>query len=184
FLDLKALMGDSSDNIPGVAGIGKKGATDLLQEYKTLDNIYENLDLIKNSVRTKLEAGKESAYLSKKLAMLWTDAPVELELDELDVQKCDPMRVKENLQKLEFRTLLRQLPEAMQMPVDDQAAVPTGDFTSSHTTVQLITSDQELKQVIPKEVTELYVYTRSAGTYGNKPLVLLCSFDGTQSYHI
>ena len=61
FLDLKSLKGDSSDNIPGVPGIGEKTAIQLLQEYKTLDNIYDNLVLLKDSVRLKLEAGKESA---------------------------------------------------------------------------------------------------------------------------
>ena len=68
FLDLKALQGDSSDNIPGVPGIGPKTATTLLQEFFTLENIYENLDKIKPAWRSKLEAGKESAFMSKKIA--------------------------------------------------------------------------------------------------------------------
>src|SRR3954469_18791670 len=67
FLDLKAIKGDSSDNIPGVPGIGEKGALDLLRDYKTLDGVYENIDLIKESLRKKLVAGKDSAYMSKKL---------------------------------------------------------------------------------------------------------------------
>src|SRR5690606_15537512 len=75
FLDLKSLKGDSSDNIPGVPGIGEKGAIELLKEYGTLDGVYENIDLIKESTRKKLVAGKELAYLSKKLAAIWTDAP-------------------------------------------------------------------------------------------------------------
>jgi DNA polymerase I len=115
FLDLKSLMGDSSDNIPGVPGIGKKGATDLLKEYETLDNIYSNLDLLKGSVHKKLVEGKESAYLSKKLASLWVDAPIKLDLEKLDIANCEPKRVKEVLDKLEFRSLVRQLPEAMQV---------------------------------------------------------------------
>jgi DNA polymerase-1 len=72
FLDLKSLMGDSSDNIPGVPGIGKKGAVDLLKEHETLDGIYDNLALIKDSHRKKLEKGKDLAYLSKQLADIWT----------------------------------------------------------------------------------------------------------------
>src|SRR5258708_5595846 len=80
FLDLKALKGDSSDNIPGVPGIGEKGAIDLLKQYKTLDGVYENIDLIKDSLRKKLEAGKDSAYLSKKIAAIWCDAPIKLNL--------------------------------------------------------------------------------------------------------
>ena len=71
FLDLKSLKGDSSDNIPGVPGIGEKTAIQLLQDYKTLDGVYENLWQVKDSVRKKLEAGKESAYMSKKLGAIW-----------------------------------------------------------------------------------------------------------------
>src|SRR5205823_9187188 len=63
FLDLKALKGDSSDNLPGVPGVGEKTAIQLLQEYKTLDGIYEHLPDIKESIRKKLEAGKDLAYL-------------------------------------------------------------------------------------------------------------------------
>src|ERR1019366_897545 len=65
FLDLKSLKGDSSDNIPGVPGIGEKGALELLKTYETLDKVYDNLDLIKETTRKKLEAGKDLAYLSK-----------------------------------------------------------------------------------------------------------------------
>lgn len=113
FLDLKALMGDSSDNIPGVPGIGKKGAVDLLKQFGTLEAIFENTALVKASIAKKLEAGKESAMMSKKLASIWTDAPIKLDLQEVDGSKCDPNKVAEQLKKLEFRTLLRNLPEYM-----------------------------------------------------------------------
>lgn len=115
FLDLKSIKGDSSDNIPGVPGIGEKGAIDLLKQFDTLDGIYENLALVKDSVRKKLEAGKDSAYMSKKLAALWLDAPVDLELDKLDMANCDPERVKHVLQKLEFTSLVRRLPDVMKV---------------------------------------------------------------------
>ena len=65
-------------------GIGEKGAVELLQEYKTLDGVYENLALVKDSTRKKLEAGKDLAYLSKELARIWTDAPIKLDLKEVD----------------------------------------------------------------------------------------------------
>src|SRR4051812_39328723 len=93
FLDLKALKGDSSDNIPGVPGIGEKGALELLKEFKTLDGIYNNLALVKDSTRKKLEAGKELAYLSKDLARIWTDAPIKLNLEEVDGSKVQPEKV-------------------------------------------------------------------------------------------
>ena len=113
FLDLKALKGDSSDNIPGVPGVGEKTGVQLLQQYATLDGVYENLWEIKDSVRRKLEAGKESAYLSKKIAEIWCDAPLKLDLKATDVHDLDKIRLKTLLTKLEFRSLLRGLPEGM-----------------------------------------------------------------------
>ena len=110
FLDFKALKGDSSDNIPGVPGVGEKTAADLLQRFETLDAIYEHLDELKPTVRTKLEAGRESAYLSKKVAKLWTDAPVPLDREALDVSKYDAARLREILTRLEFRSLLARVP--------------------------------------------------------------------------
>lgn len=82
-VDFKALMGDPSDNIPGVPGIGKKRATDLINEYKTLDNLYQNIDRMKkNKLRESLAGNKEIAYLSQKLAKINSD--VELEEDIID----------------------------------------------------------------------------------------------------
>ncbi len=120
FLDLKALKGDSSDNIPGVPGIGEKTAVDLLQKYDTLDNIYENLWEVKDSLRRKLEGGKASAYLSKTISEIWCDAPVELDWDKADVNDLDRVKLKTILTRLEFRSLLRTLPAHMRSdaPVD------------------------------------------------------------------
>ena len=69
-------MGDSSDNIPGVAGIGEKTALKLLQDYGSLDGVYENIDSIKGKLKEKLETGKDSAYFSKKLATIYRDVPI------------------------------------------------------------------------------------------------------------
>jgi DNA polymerase-1 len=120
FLDLKALKGDSSDNIPGVPGIGEKGGVQLLQEYKTLDGIYEHLADIKPTLAKKLEAGKESAYMSKEVARIWTDAPVELEWDVADVNDCDLQKVADILKELEFHSLIKRLPKNMQQTEDTQ----------------------------------------------------------------
>jgi len=113
FLDLKALKGDSSDNIPGVPGVGEKTAVALLQQYDTIENIYEHLDEIKDSVRKKLEAGRESADMSKKVAELWFDAPITLDLESMDVNDLDTAKLKSLLNHLEFKTLLRNLPTHM-----------------------------------------------------------------------
>ncbi|QWQ32352.1 hypothetical protein KOY48_00410 [Candidatus Minimicrobia naudis] len=119
FLDLKALKGDSSDNLPGVPGIGEKTAVKLVQEYKTLDRVHEHLDEQKGALRTKLENDRESAYLTKQVAEIWTDAPIELDWDVADVNDCDFARVTEILQKLEFNSLIGRLPKTMQA-VDEE----------------------------------------------------------------
>ena len=107
FLDLKALKGDSSDNIPGVPGIGEKTAAKLLNDYDDLDNIYNNLDKISGSTKKKLEEGKDSAYLSKKLAEIMFDAPVTLK--ELPDFVYDPDRIIAGLKKLSFNSLIRRV---------------------------------------------------------------------------
>ncbi|HEX4662241.1 MAG TPA: DNA polymerase, partial [Candidatus Saccharimonadales bacterium] len=110
FLDLKSLKGDSSDNIPGVAGIGEKTAIQLLEQFGTLDNLYAHLDQVeKENLRKKLETGKDLAYLSKEIARIWVDAPVPLDLEGMDVTKFDKPKLKKLLTELEFRSLIRQL---------------------------------------------------------------------------
>lgn len=106
FLDLKALKGDASDNIPGVPGIGEKTAVKLLNDFGTLEGIYENLDKVKGAMKTKLEAGKDSAMMSKELATIMFDAPVSLE--EIPDFKFDKEKVREGLEKLEFRSLIHK----------------------------------------------------------------------------
>ena len=106
FLELKALKGDNSDNIPGVPGIGEKGAVKLLNEYKTLDGIYEHINEIKGATQKKLIAGRESAYMSYQLAEIRFDAPVKLaEVPEL---KVDKEEIIAELRKLEFFSLVRK----------------------------------------------------------------------------
>ncbi len=128
FLDLKALKGDSSDNLPGVPGIGEKTAVKLLQEYETLDGVYEHLDEQKGALRTKLENGRESAYLTKQVAEIWTDAPIELDWDVADVNDCDFARVTEILQKLEFNSLIGRLPKTMQIAENEKKEEPKLDI--------------------------------------------------------
>ena len=86
-IDLKALMGDSSDNIPGVKGIGEKGAIKLVSEYKTLDNIYDNINNIKGATQTKLIEGHEDAYYSKDLVTIYREVPLDITFDDLVYKK-------------------------------------------------------------------------------------------------
>ncbi len=107
-VDLKALMGDSSDNIPGVAGVGPKTATELLQKFGSLDGVYANLEdaSIRPKLREKLEAGRESAYLSYELATICCEAPIEFEPMDAIVQPYNRSALYELFQKLEFVRLI------------------------------------------------------------------------------
>ncbi len=113
WVDVKALKGDASDNIPGVAGIGEKTALDLIDKYNDLDGVYAHLDELKPSLRAKLEKDKDMAYLSKQLVRLFVDAPLKLDLDEMKLQQGVSPEFVAMLRKLEFRTLLRQAEERM-----------------------------------------------------------------------
>lgn len=181
FLDLKSIKGDSSDNIPGVPGIGEKGAVQLLQEYGTLDEIYKNLALVKDSTRKKLEAGKDLAYLSKQLARIWTDAPIKLDLKEVDGRHIQPEKVLALLQKLEFRSLARQLPDVMQVAIDDHhAANGMGPLKAGKNV--LIDSNQKAAELKLSDSEYFYIHARSAGKHGRKPEVLIISLDGKTTY--
>lgn len=181
FLDMKAIKGDSSDNIPGVPGIGEKGAIQLLQEYKTLDAVYDNLPLIKESTRKKLEAGKDLAYLSKQLARIWTDAPIKLNLKEVDGSKMDPAKLLELLKQFEFRSLARQLPEIMQVAIADHHSKNGGGPLKAGKNV-IIDTDKKAKDLKLGDSKYFYIHGRSAGKHGSKPEVLIMSLNGEDTY--
>lgn len=108
-VDYKALVGDTSDNIPGVSGIGEKTAISLLKAYDTLEGIYEHLEDLSASVRKKLEIGRESALLSRELATIVTDLEVYLNLDQARPQVFNPAEVEAIFRELEFRSLMNRL---------------------------------------------------------------------------
>lgn len=108
-VDYKALVGDSSDNIPGVTGIGQKTAEKLLAAYDTLEGIYAHLDELAAGVRKKLEAGRDNADMSRELARIVTDLPVSLDLQVARPDHFNPTRVHAIFRELEFRSLLGRL---------------------------------------------------------------------------
>ena len=182
FLDLKALKGDSSDNIPGVPGIGEKTAIQLLQDYKTLDGIYENLWQVKESVRKKLEAGKDSAYLSKKLGAIWCDAPLPLDLERLDSHVgANAERIVAMLEKLEFRSLARQIPQVLHVDLSQRATPRT---TSKIPRLQMVLIDNEvkLKEVILPSQTEVVITSRNSGVAGRDPRYLVVAPSTSTAY--
>ncbi len=111
-IDLKALMGDSSDNIPGVKGIGEKGGIRLLQQFGSLDAIYDHLDEVPTRYRKKLELGRESAYLSRELGRIVRDVPVKLDLEAASRwHHYDRHRLLEWLREMEFHSLVNRVPK-------------------------------------------------------------------------
>ncbi|WP_318732545.1 MULTISPECIES: DNA polymerase I [unclassified Roseofilum] len=108
-VDYKALCGDSSDNIPGVKGIGEKTAVKLLQEYSTLDGVYASVDQIKGAMQKKLIAGRGDAYHSQFLAQITTEVPLDLTLDDCHLQGFPPQAPSELFQRLELETFRPKL---------------------------------------------------------------------------
>ena len=106
FIDLKALMGDKSDNIPGVAGVGEKSAMTLLAQFKDLDGIYSHIDEIKGALQTKLINGKEDAYFSKTLATIDIQSPIEVTLADCVLKMPFSYALREKFAELEFKSLL------------------------------------------------------------------------------
>lgn len=162
FIVYKALKGDTSDNIPGVAGVGDKTATDLVSKYQTLDNIYKHLDDLKPAVRNKMEAGKDSAYLSEKLSTIKRDMKLDFDLKDSVVHEYDRKKVYDLFHKLEFRTLLSKLPaekitdEQTELSQDSEQKIAT-KYNRSHlksVKYHLITNLAELKDLSKKLKTQ------------------------------
>ena len=107
-IDLKALMGDASDNIPGVKGIGEKGAIKLLKEYGSIDGIYENIDNIKGATQTKLIDGKDDAYYSKDLVTIYREVPLNITFDNLLYKDINTNDLFELYKKLDFYSLMKK----------------------------------------------------------------------------
>jgi DNA polymerase I len=116
-VDMKALMGDKSDNIPGVYGVGEKTAQNLLKQYETLDNIYKHLDEIPGRFRNKLDTDKEAAYLSQELARIRCDLDISVDLEHARATKLDIAAVTELFRELEMHSLIKRLNRLSPTPI-------------------------------------------------------------------
>lgn len=108
-VDLKALMGDPSDNIPGVKGVGEKTALKLLQQYKTLDGVYEHIDEIKGKLHEKLVTDKDNAYMSYEIATIVRDVPMEISIPDIKYRGNDVEKLNDIYEELEFYSLLKKI---------------------------------------------------------------------------
>ncbi len=132
-IDIKAIQGDTSDNIPGVAGIGEKGAAELIQKFGSIENIYDSLtDLdIKPGMKAKLEASKENAFLSKKLGTICLEAPIDTELSSYFIKEADAVKATRLLSSLEMFKILNRLnfSEDVAVSEDDRKTVKLTEIT-------------------------------------------------------
>ena len=151
FVDVKAMMGDSSDNIPGVPGIGEKGALKLIAEYGSLDGVYEALPTAKHtpSMRAKLESGKESAYLSKELATIFCQVPLEKNLEDLQTNGVCRADAKKLFIRLEFSAFLKRF------GLDAQEAETPADGEEKSTSLCEISAEEWKAIAAPSDVIAL-----------------------------
>jgi len=111
-LDFKALKGDPSDNIPGVPGIGEKTAVELIKEFGSLENLYQNLEKLKPKLKESLLLQKEQAFFSKELAEIKTNVPIDFNLKKCQWREYDKEKITKILSSLEFQSLIKRLPES------------------------------------------------------------------------
>ena len=170
-VDLKSLMGDSSDNIPGVAGIGPKTATSLLLEYGTLDGIYEHLPEIKESVRKKLEKDREQAYLSYDLATIRKNAPVDFIPERNLVREVDNDALYALFHRLEFTRLIARYglhaPQEAPKPQEKIEAVCTceavTDAARAREIATRLSKERYVNLAVSEDLSKIAVQLEDAG---------------------
>lgn len=167
-IDLKALMGDSSDNIPGVPGVGPKTATRLLKKYDTIENIYENIDELKGKLKENLENNKELAILSKYLVTILTEGELDYSLEDLKREKHDVNDLITFFQKYELHSLVRRL---------DSEPTVVEDID-----IEEINDEKRLKEVL-KDYTSVH-FEFSDPNYHNADLWGIGYYDSVNSYFI
>lgn len=186
-IDILGLMGDSVDNIPGVPGVGEKTAIKFIKKYGSVEGLYEHLDELKGKMKEKVEANKDQAFLSKKLATILTDAPVEFDIKKLEMEDPNKDALREVFAELEFRRLSeRVLGEEMKAAATEGEQMDlfaSGDadsnvegveeFKTIETTdhdYRILRNMQEIKEYA-KSLEELGAYCFDTETTGVDPLV-------------
>lgn len=174
-VDYLALVGDSSDDIPGVAGIGPKTAVPLIQQFGTIENIYKNLYKIeKESIRKKLEANRENAFLSKELATIHTEVPLQFNFEDAKFEKPDFEKLREIFLELEFKSLYSKLlniygnSDVINSKIEDEEIKETKSFRKDDVEYKLISNSKELDDFI-KELKKSKQFVFDTETDGLKP---------------
>ncbi|HIA92293.1 TPA: DNA polymerase I [Candidatus Saccharibacteria bacterium] len=171
FIDIKALKGDASDNIPGVRGVGEKTAIKLIDQYNSLDGVYEHINEQKGALKTKLEADKDMAYLSRKLVTIMLDAPVKLDRKKAAIDNVKPADIKALFDEYRFRSLINQIPQSWQQSDDDIE-------TNSIKTTMQFKKMYSLDDLTDKKTLAMFIHDDEVWVSPNKDTVYL--FDPKQ----
>lgn len=190
-VDLKALMGDSSDNIPGIKGIGEKTGTALLLDYETLDGIYAHIEEQKGAKKKKLLEGKDLAYISQRLARIMRDLPVELKLDDCVTQDFDYNEVADLFRELEFRSLFDRIEgyNLNQLPLFNMGAEDAGKLPPAELVDYDIVNDKDsldaLVELLNKADEIVWdVETTSVDQMAAKLVGIALAVDGEKGYYV
>ncbi len=175
--DFKALKGDPSDNVPGVPGVGDKTAAKLLQQFDSIESIYQRIDEVEPKLREKLLANKETLLRGKKLTTIVTDVPVKLDTEACRVKPLDRGKLLELFRELEFSRLMERLPGAarpgqgpQQLAMFQDASASSGEAAArsvvSETVYRTITSAEELERLVRelREARTFAIDTETTGT--------------------
>ena len=175
-VDMKGLMGDKSDNIPGIPGVGEKTAIKLLTEYETVENVLENIDNISGKkLKERLTEGKEDAILSKKLATIFTDVPVNNKIEDLTFKE-DREKKKELFEKLEFVSFLRKL--SKENSVADESETETEEEKIKKD-IEIQIADKDTKLNFKNSSLHIECYTED---YQNSDVLGVSVYVGDTAY--
>ena len=158
-VDYKALVGDTSDNIPGVKGVGEKTATALLEKFGTLDAIYQNIDQVENRWKAKLEANKDAAYMSRDLARIEINLDLKLDLEHAAIKPFDPSKLEAFFKEMEFRTLLSKVPGISGGVTEFTEATPKSAKTKSGQLTMFVNQPQAVYSPQPSNIEVITVDT-------------------------
>lgn len=175
-IDMKGLMGDKSDNIPGIPGVGEKTAIKLLTEYENVENVLENIDNISGKkLKERLTEGKEDAILSKKLATIFTDVPVDNKIEDLTFKE-DREKKKELFEKLEFVSFLRKL--SQENSAADESETETEEEKIKKD-IEIQIADKDTKLNFKKSSLHIECYTED---YQNSDVLGVSVYVGDTAY--
>ena len=172
-IDLKALMGDASDNIPGVRGIGEKGAIKLVSEYTTIENIYANINNIKGATQTKLIEGKDDAYYSKDLVTIYREVPLDVSFDDLRYKNCNIEELTNIYKDLGFYSLLKKLDDVIE---EDKKK-------EEHNSIDNFKVITDINEVKINEETAIWLDT-TIGNYHDAELLGISLYNNNLAYYI